>query len=228
MQLFPVLAAAILLAVHFVVSNPLPQWNCGSCWQPRIERTTLTGEATVFDATQFIEEFNADVNEGHTQFERSCRQGRPNPRLLVTHRVERQGIDSAPLGNTPFSFVWSLLNTQPGVIMIELRPLAFNDLIARYSAVNNHVTVVSYRIEWRLHYWRAGHNPVLIPPIDVESQDESEGPQTIFYERATETQPMNAYRPAPASWYRDQFNRQTDGTPRTVRLSWTATIRFIR
>lgn len=236
MQWSSILGAAALLLSQYVFSNPVPQGNCGStcctCTRPirptTVERAAVTGEADVVDVTEFIEKFITDVDEGRGRYQASVRHGRPNARLRLLDRSESQQVDNERLGNIPFNFDWMIDERQPAVISIRLRPQTLRSLIEQYSAVNNQVTVVSYRIDWQLHYWEVNRPRIVIPPIEQETYHGTLGLQTIFYRRATYHEPAYVHVPEPATFYRDQFDRRDDGTPRKARLSWRVIVEWTR
>lgn len=225
-----------LLATRYALATPEPQGNCGSCSRTgtrtgtgRIhpeppERTVITGEAPVVDVTQFIEDFEAQHGSA-VPGNPGTRQSRVHFRSANTHsRV--QYINSERLGNSPFNFDWRIRDTEPATFRIRLSPLTFSTLVSQFSAVNHHVTVVSYRINWQLYQWRTDLPPIWVGPVDMGTPDEPLGPQTLIYLRATADTEQYEHVPDGAYFYRADFAREGE-VARAARIYWQVTIEYI-
>lgn len=209
-----------------------PRVGTGTRMQPvrnPYQTAEVTGLAPTVDVTQFIEDYREESIRSARQYAHAREQHRHHRTEIITDRTETQQINSERLGNRPFQFVWHISVMEPGMLRIRISPQRFSDLISQWSAVNNHVTVLRYRIRWRLYFWQ---EDLTLPrreviPVPLRTQNEPLGSQTIVYQAASPYWSQYEHVPAGTYFQQSVFERHEDETPVLAFLSWRLIVDYV-
>lgn len=210
-------------------NRPVPGWG-GRYVTPSVDRATVSGEEPTIDVTEWINRFRG-INPSHRRQHNSdlwSPRGRTHTRTIVGAEIVEQHVDYDRLGNAPFYFRWTIAAHLPAYFTIVLVPLTLTELVSRFSAVNHHVEVISYRIDWRLVSVNPGSPEVVIPPLETDFREHGLGEQTIYYERSntrTRTAPVHWVPDRMPAWSLADFYGRGH-TFQNARIRWNATITF--